>query len=110
MTLKEKTKTCSFWISLVSCLMIIIKTVVEQFDINISQNIYNGVITAICALLVLFGIFCSPNKSKEQTLAELQEQSQELIQEQQNNINSIKEEIDSNMEELEKMTIQEQIE
>lgn len=110
MTLKEKTKTYSFWISLVSCLLIIAKTVVEQFDISISQNIVNTIVTAICAVLVLFGIVSSPTKAKEQTLDEIQKQTQQTIKEQQNNIDSIKEEIKSNMKDIENMTIQEQIE
>lgn len=110
MTLKEKAKTYSFWVSLVSIALIIFRTVIEQFNLNISQNLVTSIITGVCGLLVLFGLISSPSKEKYKQIEEYQNQAEQIMKEQQSVLDTIKEDINKHMENFENMTIQEQIE
>ncbi len=105
MTLKEKAKTYSFWISLVSAALILARTIAEYCGVEINHNLVLSVATGICGILVIIGILSGPKSSKK--IEDLQKETQ-LIEESNNQtIQKIKEDIQKNME---NMTIEEQLE
>lgn len=102
MNLKSKVKSYSFWISLISAILIVVRIVGEHFNWFINEGFIMDVVTAVCGVLVLLGILSAPANSDS---GSLKEQSKE-IQQQNNKLNSkIEEDIMA-----EKLTIQEQIE
>lgn len=107
MNLKQKVKTYSFWISLVSAILIAIRLVGQHFGWFVNENLIMDIVTSVCGILVLLGILSAPTNSQaDQTEAtDLKEQSKQ-IQDEQKQINlKIKEDIMA-----EQLTIQEQIE
>lgn len=108
MTLKEKTKTYSFWISLVSSLLLICKTIAEQLGYTISDTITTNIITIVCGVMVLISIFIAPTKRK--SLKELKSDAEAIMKEQEQTINKIKKEAIDAMDKQERLSIEEQIE
>jgi len=108
MTLKEKTKTYSFWISLISSVLLVAKTMAEQLGYTISDTLTTNIITGVCALMVLVGLFISPAKHK--CLKELTADAENIIKEQEQTLEQIKKEVESAMDEQEKLSIEKQIE
>lgn len=107
MNLKSKVKSYSFWISLVSALLIVVRIVGEHFDWFINEGFIMDIVTAVCGVLVLLGILSAPSSSeKSQTnLEELEQQSKEIQNKQKETNSQIKEDIMA-----EQLTIQQQIE
>ena len=91
MTLKEKSKTYTFWISLVSALIVLAKTIAEHFGYNFNQNLLLGVAAGVASILVLVGVLTGP--SKKATLKSLEEKSKEIYDDQTHTIEQIKEDI-----------------
>lgn len=107
MNLKQKAKTYSFWISLISAILIVVRIVGEHFNWFINEGFIMDTVTAVCGVLVLLGILSAPtnNSGAEVDTDELKEKSKE-IQDNQKQLNSIiKEDIMA-----EQLTIQQQIE
>ena len=98
MTLKEKMKTYNFWVSLVSCLLLLAKIVAEQFGYSLSPSLATNIATIVCAVLVLFGLISAPGKKID--LKELETQTKEIIKQNEQLISQTKEDIEKNMEEL----------
>ena len=96
MNLKQKVKTYSFWISLISAILIVVRIVGEHFGWFINESFIMDIVTGICGILVLLGILSSPTnkeESMEETINNLKEQS-EQIQNQQKELNqTIKEDV-----------------
>ena len=63
--LKSKMKTYSFWISLVSAVLIIVRILGEYFGWFINEKLVMDIVTGICGVLVLLGILSSPTKGEE---------------------------------------------
>lgn len=103
MTLKEKSKTYTFWISLISALIVLAKTIAEHFGYNFNQNLLLGIATFFASILVLVGVIAGP--SKKATLQSLEEKSREIYDEEKKLNNQIKEDI---MEQ--NLTLEEQLE
>lgn len=99
MTLKSKIKSYSFWISLVSAILIIIRVVCEQLNLIINESVIMDVVTGICGVLVLLGILSSPTQRKEDM------QDDKIIDQVKDLNNTIKEDLNNTQ-----MSIQEQIE
>lgn len=107
MNLKQKAKTYSFWISLISAILIVVRIVGEHFNWFINEGFIMDTVTAVCGVLVLLGILSAPtnNPGAEVDTDELKEKSKE-IQDNQKQLNSkIKDDIMA-----EQLTIQQQIE
>lgn len=106
MNLKNKVKSYSFWISLISAILIVVRIVGEHFNWFINESFIMDVVTAVCGVLVLLGILSAPSNSNSETNMETLGEQSKKIQQKQNELNStIKEDIMA-----EKLTIQEQIE
>ena len=108
MSLKEKTKTYSFWISLLSSLLLVAKTICEQCGVVISDAVTTNIITGVCAVMVLAGLFISP--TKKTSLKELQAEAEQIMSDQKQTYKQMKEEVESVMDMQEKLSIEEQIE
>lgn len=108
MSLKEKTKTYSFWMSLISSLLLVAKTICEQCGVVISDAVTTNIITGVCSVMVLAGLFISP--TKKMSLKELQTEAEQIMNNQEQTYKQIKEEVESAMDMQEKLSIEEQIE
>lgn len=60
MTLKEKIKSYSFWVSLTSALVLILKVIGSKFGFNIDATLASDIITSLCSILVITGIIVTP--------------------------------------------------
>ena len=112
MTLKDKVKTYSFWISLVSAVLIIVRVVGEHFGWFINESFIMDIVTGVCGVLVLLGILSSPTqnttsekKNMENTITDLQSKTEEIVEEQAAMQEQIKQDI-----ETKQLSIAEQIE
>ena len=112
MTLKDKVKTYSFWISLVSAVLIIVRVVGEHFGWFINESFIMDIVTGVCGVLVLLGILSSPTqnttsetKNMENTITDLQSKTDEIVEEQAIMQDQIKQDI-----ETKQLSIAEQIE
>lgn len=76
MNLKQKVKTYSFWISLVSAILIIVRVVCERFNLILNESFIMDIVTGICGVLVLLGILTSPTKGKDEMDENIIEQEQ----------------------------------
>lgn len=61
MTLKEKIKSYSFWVSLTSALVLILKVIGSKFGFNIDATLASDIITSLCSILVITGIIVTPS-------------------------------------------------
>lgn len=60
MKLKDKIKSYSFWVSLASALILILKVLGSRFGFTIDESMVSDIFTAICSILVLLGIIVIP--------------------------------------------------
>ncbi len=60
MKLKDRAKTYSFWVSLASAIILIIKLIGQKYGLNIDENFISDLVTTICGLLVILGIIVVP--------------------------------------------------
>lgn len=66
MKLKDRMKTCNFWISIASAIYLIISAIGKRFNFSIDQSLYNDIITSICSIFVILGIISgSPNQEND---------------------------------------------
>ena len=106
--LKSKMKTYSFWISLVSAVLIIIRILGEYFGWFINEKLVMDIVTGICGVLVLLGILSSPTKGEktvENTIDQIKQEVENSSQEQKELQSQIKEDLSESS-----LTIAEQIE
>lgn len=106
--LKSKMKTYSFWISLVSAVLIIIRILGEYFGWFINEKLIMDIVTGICGVLVLLGILSSPTKGEEtveNTIDQIKQEVENSSQEQKELQSQIKEDLSES-----NLTIAEQIE
>lgn len=106
--LKSKMKTYSFWISLVSAVLIIVRILGEYFGWFINEKLVMDIVTGICGVLVLLGILSSPTKGEEtveNTIDQIKQEVENSSQEQKELQSQIKEDLTESS-----LTIAEQIE
>lgn len=63
MNLKTKVKSYSFWVSLASALILILKLVGQKFGFAVDEGLISDLFTSLCAILVIMGIIVVPNPS-----------------------------------------------
>lgn len=60
MKLKDKIKSYSFWVSLASAIILILKILGNRFGFVIDETMVSDLFTALCSILVLLGIIVPP--------------------------------------------------
>ena len=60
MNLKEKIKSYSFWVSLASAVILILKILGNRFGFVVDEGMISDLFTALCSILVLLGIIVVP--------------------------------------------------
>lgn len=73
MKLKDKIKSYSFWVSLASAVILILKVLGSRFGFTIDESMVSDLFTALCSILVLLGIIVVPNTSTQQNLKDSQD-------------------------------------
>ena len=63
MKLKDKIKTYSFWVSLASAIILILKLLGNRFNFVVDESMISDLFTALCSILVLLGIIVVPTSS-----------------------------------------------
>lgn len=63
MGLKTKVKSYSFWVSLASAVILILKLVGQKFGFAVDEGLISDLFTSLCAILVLMGIIVVPSPS-----------------------------------------------
>lgn len=80
MTLKQKMKTCSFWISLVAALLIVARLVFDKLNLNLDEALVKDLTTGVCGVLVILGILTPSSNKNAEKEDDLQSQSTENAQ------------------------------
>lgn len=70
MNLRTKVKSYSFWVSLASALILILKLVGQKFGFAVDEGLISDLFTSLCAILVIMGIIVVPNPSSLETKAD----------------------------------------
>ena len=60
MKLKDRIKTYSFWVSLTSAVILIVKLIGQKYGFAIDEIFISDLITTVCGLLVILGIIVVP--------------------------------------------------
>lgn len=60
MSLKEKIKSYSFWVSLASAVILILKVLGSRFGFTVDETMISDLFTALCSILVILGIIVIP--------------------------------------------------
>lgn len=69
--LKTRLKSYSFWVSFASAVILILKLIGQKYGFTIDAGFLSDLVTAVCGLLVILGIFVVPkNNSSENTQSE----------------------------------------
>lgn len=61
MGLKMKVKSYSFWVSLASAIILILKLVGQKFGFSVDEGLISDLFTSLCAILVILGIIVVPS-------------------------------------------------
>ena len=83
MKLKDRIKTYSFWVSLTSAIILIVKLIAQKYGFAIDELFISDLVTTICGLLVILGIIVIPkadvktNISQENFITNLDESKKE---------------------------------
>jgi uncharacterized membrane protein len=77
MKLKDKIKSYSFWVSLASAIILILKILGNRFGFVVDETMVSDLFTALCSILVLLGIIVPPQSASNNNLATTK--NQELI-------------------------------
>lgn len=63
MKITDKIKSYSFWVSLASAVILILKVLGNRFGFTVDETMISDLFTALCSILVLLGIIVVPNNS-----------------------------------------------
>lgn len=77
MKLKDKIKSYSFWVSIASAVILILKVLGNRFGFTVDESMVSDIFTALCSILVLLGIIVIP-QSPSQTNSTNQDKNQQL--------------------------------
>ena len=94
MKIKDKIKSYSFWVSLASAVILILKILGNRFGFTVDETMVSDLFTALCSVLVLLGIIVVPVNQSYNT-----QQEQNKIENPKNNLDveyTESESIDSN--------------
>ncbi len=61
MKLKDKIKSYSFWVSIASAVILILKVLGNRFGFVVDESMVSDIFTALCSILVLMGIIVVPS-------------------------------------------------
>lgn len=61
MKLRDKIKSYSFWVSLASAVILILKLLGNRFGFSVDETMVSDIFTALCSILVLLGIIVVPS-------------------------------------------------
>ena len=75
MKLKDRIKSYKFWVALSASLVILLKTLGDALNFEVSEEVVNGIIMGFCGVLVVLGVVEKPAPS--QTTTEQPEQTSE---------------------------------
>lgn len=64
MKLKDKIKSYSFWVSLASAVILILKVLGSRFGFTVDESMVSDIFTALCSILVLMGIIVVPTNAQ----------------------------------------------
>lgn len=67
MRLRDKIKSYSFWVSLASAIILILKILGTRFGFSIDESMISDLFTALCSILVLLGIIVVPSSPQTST-------------------------------------------
>ncbi len=84
MNLKEKVKSYSFWVSLASAVILVLKVIGSNFGFTIDETLASDLITSLCSVLVIMGIIVTPTPK-----------ASNMVQQEKTTINETTQEIDS---------------
>ena len=70
MNIKDKVKSYSFWVSLSSALILIIKVIGNKFGFTIDATLASDLITSLCSILVVTGIIVTPTPKSSKQIQE----------------------------------------
>ena len=60
MSIKEKVKSYSFWVSLASAIVLILQVIGSKFGFYVDARLASDIITSACSVLVITGIIVTP--------------------------------------------------
>lgn len=60
MSLKVRMKSYSFWVSLASAILLVLKVIGQSLGFSVDESLYNDIFTALCGILVICGIIAPP--------------------------------------------------
>ncbi len=75
MKLKDKIKSYSFWVSLASAIILILKILGNRFGFTVDETMVSDLFTALCSILVLLGIIVPPQNTQNSTITVKKKQS-----------------------------------
>ena len=75
MKLKDKIKSYSFWVSLASAIILILKILGNRFGFVIDETMVSDLFTALCSILVLLGIIVPPQNTQNTSSIDTKNQS-----------------------------------
>lgn len=87
MKLKDKIKSYSFWVSIASAVILILKVLGNRFGFTVDESMISDIFTALCSVLVLLGIIVIP-QSPSQTNSTKQDINQQLEETMNENIDT----------------------
>ena len=61
MKLRDKIKSYSFWVSIASAVILILKVLGNRFGFTVDESMISDLFTALCSILVLLGIIVVPS-------------------------------------------------
>ena len=81
MNLVTKVKSYSFWVSLASALILILKLIGQRFGFSVDEGLISDLFTSLCAILVIMGIIVipSPNSVDEPKKSNKEELKNEVV-------------------------------
>lgn len=65
MKIKDKIKSYSFWVSLASAVILILKVLGARFGFTVDEGMISDLFTAMCSILVLLGIIVVPSSTQQ---------------------------------------------
>ncbi len=68
--LKKKISSYGFWISLLTAIFLIVKAVLTQYNIHISNSVAIEIISGICFVLITVGVIKNNDNKKMQNIKE----------------------------------------
>lgn len=66
----EKLRSYSFWVGLVSGLLLVVKFVAESFGFSIPEDNINSIVNSVLSILTILGVINKPPKKESDTNTE----------------------------------------